>query len=125
MDELLSIDAGSAHNFEPDLPQQCEEEEEEEEVDRITMPRNRLRHNQSFDSIFDDNGVETGDGQSISSNLSDNIPLIPHNTYNPEGTNDVYSVILIINAALGAGIVIVDKKVTHNRSFCFSFLQVS
>ena len=123
MDELLSIDAGSAHNFEPDLPQQCEEEEEE--LDRITMPRNRLRHNQSFDSIFDDNGVETGDGQSISSNLSDNIPLIPHNTYNPDGTNDVYSVILIINAALGAGIVIVDKKVTHNRSFCFSFLQVS
>jgi len=103
MDELLSIDAGSAHNFEPDLPQQCEEEEEE--VDRITMPRNRLRHNQSFDSIFDDNGVETGDGQSISSNLSDNIPLIPHNTYNPEGTNDVYSVILIINAALGAGLL--------------------
>ena len=123
MDELLSIDAGSAHNFEPDLPQQCEEEE----VDRITMPRNRLRHNQSFDSIFDDNGVETGDGQSISSNLSDNLPLIPHNTYNPEGTNDVYSVILIINAALGAGIVIVDKKKSHahNRSFCFSFLQVS
>ena len=114
----LNIDAGSAHNFEPELPQQCENE-----VDR--MPRNRIRHNQSFDSIFDDNGVETGDGQSISSNLSDNIPLIPHNTYNPEGTNDVYSVILIINAALGAGIVIVDKKVTHNRSFCFSFLQVS
>ena len=97
MDELLSIDAGSAHNFEPELPQQCENE-----VDR--MPRNRIRHNQSFDSIFDnENGVEAGDGESISSNLSDNIPLIPHNNYNPEGTNDVYSVILIINAALGAG----------------------
>ena len=90
--ELLNSDAGSAHNFEPDLPEQQSSQES-------IMPSNRLRHNESFDSIFDDGS----DRQSISSNQSDSIPLIAHNTFNPAGTNDMYSVVLIINAALGAG----------------------
>ena len=99
---LLSTgeDAGSAHDFEPESPEEPLPQPKEE-----NMPRNRLRHNESFDSIFDENGVESGDRQSISSRLSDNVPLMtaPHSTYNPRGTNDVYSTILIINAALGAG----------------------
>lgn len=99
--ELLSTeeDTGSAHDFEPELPEEPLPHPNEE-----TMP-NRLRHNESFDSIFDENGVESGDRQSISSRHSDSVPLmtLPHSTYNPQGTNDLYSIILIINAALGAG----------------------
>ena len=100
--ELLSSDAGSAHNFEPDLPTQ---QPEDPDGGVVTMPRNRLRHNESFDSIFDDVIVENNgsDDQSNSSNLSDNIPLIAHTSYNQDGTNDLYSIVLIINAALGAG----------------------
>ena len=107
--ELLSNeeDTGSAHDFEPVYPEEPLPKPTEE-----NMPRNRLRHNESFDSIFDETGVESGDRQSISSRLSDNVPLMttaPHSTYNPRGTNDVYSTILIINAALGAGELIFRK----------------
>ena len=107
--ELLSSDAGSAHNFEPDLPTNGNviptQQPEDPDGGVVTMPRNRLRHNESFDSIFDDVIVENNgsDDQSNSSNLSDNIPLIAHTSYNQDGTNDLYSIVLIINAALGAG----------------------
>lgn len=62
--------------FEPDLPDH--------------------RHEESFDSIF---------GDQVSN--SDSSPLIessPRSSFNPDGTNDFYTIFLIVNAALGAGL---------------------
>jgi sodium-coupled neutral amino acid transporter 7/8 len=73
--------------FEPDLPGQQQQH----------------HHEESFDSIF---------GDQPRANQSDELPLIenlPHSNFNPGGTNDVYTVFLIVNAALGAGLLNLPK----------------
>ena len=70
-----------------------------------------------------------GEDRSISSLEEDDeddvygIPLIPnppHNDYNPGGTNTLYTVFLIVNAALGAGKIF---KIWLNVEFFVSILR--
>lgn len=61
-----------------------------------------VHHQHSFDSTSEEQN------DSASRHLEDDIPLIetvPHRTYNPNGTNTLYTIILIVNAALGAGLL--------------------
>ena len=65
------------------------------ETESTMPPRTVL--NDSFDPDDDPEGSN-----------EDSLPLIedlPHNSYNPRGTNDIYTVFLIVNAALGGGLL--------------------
>lgn len=79
--------------FEPETPSSLEP----------SMPSANL--NTSFDSLETYNAEQNAASRD---SALDEIPLIqdlPHNSYNPSGTNTLYTVILIVNAALGAGLL--------------------
>ena len=62
----------------------------------------RFVANQSMDSLLD--GDYDAGGQQENSSLS-NLRLPLSTTFNPSGTNTLFTVFLIVNAALGAGLL--------------------
>jgi len=66
---------------------------------------------ESYDSRFGDDSADSGVGTiriNNASNNDDECPLLedsPDCSYNPSGTSDLYTVFLIVNAALGAGLL--------------------
>lgn len=76
--------------FEPDLPTTSSSES-----------TNHIR-DRSFDSIFDETNSRGNEDDDSTLNL---IRGGPHSSFNPDGTNNVYTTMLIVNAALGAGLL--------------------
>ena len=65
--------------------------------------RDRFVANQSMDSLLDGD-YDAGTGRQENSSLS-NLQLPLSTTFNPSGTNTLFTVFLIVNAALGAGLL--------------------
>ena len=71
---------------------------------------NSVRHPDDFDS-GGGGGYNVDEEEAYSFTTQDDVPIIgtraapPHRTYNPDGTNTLYTVFLIVNAALGAGLL--------------------
>ena len=71
---------------------------------------NSVRHPDDFNG-----GYNVDEEEAYSFTTQDDVPIIgtraapPHPTYNPNGTNTLYTVFLIVNAALGAGLLYFPK----------------
>ena len=61
----------------------------------------RFDHGQDLSNSFDDNTFYDDDVPMIA---GEGVPR-PHSVFNPDGTNTLYTVFLIVNAALGAGLL--------------------
>ena len=73
------------------------EPEPQQEITPSAMIRNL---DESFNSMEE--------SEQNTQNVQDEIPLIqdlPHQIYNPSGTNSLFTIFLIVNAALGAGLL--------------------
>ena len=70
----------STGGFEPDFREDSSNRERQ------------MSQNDSFDSIFDDQTAR------LSPNAN---RIVPHQSYNPDGTNNLFTIFLIVNAALG------------------------
>jgi len=77
-------DSISNGGFEPDFYEESSNRERQ------------MSQNDSFDSIFDDQTAR------LSPNAN---RIVPHQSYNPDGTNNLFTIFLIVNAALGAGLL--------------------
>ena len=73
-------DSISNGGFEPDFYEESSNRERQ------------MSQNDSFDSIFDDQTAR------LSPNAN---RIVPHQSYNPDGTNNLFTIFLIVNAALG------------------------
>ena len=73
-------DSLSNGGFEPDFYEESSNRERQ------------ISQNDSFDSIFDDQTAR------LSPNAN---RIVPHQSYNPDGTNNLFTIFLIVNAALG------------------------